>query len=278
MSDTLGEGVILAGRYRIDRVFAIGDFSVLYLTHDLRFADLGKLVILKEHIRTSPDVTMHEMVVRNFEREADLLATLSHPAIPRIYDYFRERSQSYIVMEFIEGKDLRLTLDEAEGFLPEGRITSWAISVCDVLQYLHSHRPQSIIHRDVKPQHLVLSPDDSIHIVGFAIARNYQPGQKGTLVGTSAYAAPEQFRGDASPRTDIYALGATLYHLLARQVPHFEYPPVDSEQHVRKLNPGVSMSMESIVRKAMDPNPDGRFETAKEMKLALIGLVTDEAQ
>lgn len=277
MSDTLGEGVILAGRYRIDRVLAIGDFSLLYLAHDLRFSDPGNLVILKERIITSSDVTMHEMIIRNFEREADLLATLSHPAIPRIYDFFTERSQSYIVMEFIEGKDLRMTLDEVESFLSEGRITSWAIIVCDVLQYLHSHRPQSIIHRDVKPQHLVLSPDDSIHIVGFAIARNYQPGQKGTLVGTNAYAAPEQYRGDASPRSDIYALGATLYHLLTRHIPPVEYSPAGSEQHVRKLNPGVSMSMESIVRKAMDPNRDGRFETAKELKQALIGLGTYES-
>ena len=278
MSETLGEGVILAGRYSIDSLFTIGDFSVLYLAHDLRFADPSKLVILKQRIITSSDITMHELIVRNFEREADLLATLSHPAIPEIYDYFREESRSYIVMEFIEGKNLRMTLDGTQGFLAEEHITSWAILVCEVLQYLHSHRPQSIIHRDVKPQHLVLDPADAIHIVGFGIARVYLPGQKASLLGTSAYAAPEQYRGDATPRSDIYALGATLYHLLTRKVPPPEYLPAYSEHHAAELNPGVSMSMESILRKAMDPNPDGRFETANEMKRALIGIAANESE
>ena len=278
MTDTLGEGATLAGRYKIDTLFATGDFSLVYLAHDLRFADPGKLVILKGRIVTSSDATMRDMEIRNFEREADLLATLTHPAIPRIYDFFRESNQSYVVMEFIQGKDLSTILGESDGFLPEQDVARWAIEVCDALQYLHSHRPQVIIHRDIKPQHMILDPAGRTHLVGFSIARIYQPGQKGTAVGTSAYAAPEQYRGEVSPRSDIYALGATLYHLLTKQIPSYGHPLADSEQPIKRLNPEVSITMQTIVRKAMDPNPDGRFETANEMKLALIGLGIDGSE
>jgi len=272
MTDTLGEGSILADRYRINTLFARGDFSVVYLAHDLSFADPGRLLILKERTITSSDATMHDMMVRNFEREADLLATLSHPAIPRIHDYFAQRDLSYVVMEFIQGKDLSRILHETDGFLAEEDVARWAVGICDALQYLHFHRPHAIIHRDIKPQHAILDPDGQTHLVGFSIARNYQPGQKGTALGTSAYAAPEQYRGDASPRSDIYALGAALYHLLTKKVPSHGHPLALSEEPIKRLNPGVSLTMQAVVSKAMDPNPDGRFETAKEMKLALIGL------
>lgn len=269
---TLVSGAILQGRYTVDRELAIGDFSTVYLAHDLKSSDPASHVVLKQRPYSGMDIFVQEMLVRSFEREADILATVSHPSIPRIYDYFTEADQSYVVMEFIRGEDLRTLLGATEGFLLEEAVTPWAIDVCDALAYLHRHRPVPIVHRDVKPQHIVLDPSGRPYLVGFAIACAYQLGQKETAIGTTAYAAPEQFQGTATPQSDIYGLGATLYHVLTRQIP--SPPPATSEagSQIRKLNPGVSMSMQAIIGTALQPNPDDRFDTASDLKLALIGL------
>ena len=272
MVHPLAEGTILQQRYQIIAQAAVGDYSTVYLAHDLEFKSMKKSVAVKVRGLSSSDPGLRDMEMRNIEREADVLATLSHPAIPRMYDYFTIGHESYLVMEALGGKDLASLLNEEENFLPEERVAAWAVEICDLLEYLHGQRPSPMIHRDVKPQHVMVDNHDRTRIVGFALARSYLPGQKMAAVGTSGYAAPEQYRGIAEPRSDIFALGATLHHLLTGRDPSSEPPFKFSEFPVKSLNPGVTLRMQDIVTRATAYDPADRFESAEHMKLALIDL------
>ena len=205
MVHPLAEGTILQQRYQIIAQVAEGDYSTVYLAQDLLFKSLKKSVIVKARQFSSSDPNLREMEIRNIEREADVLATLSHPAIPRMYDYFTTGHESYMVMEAVGGKDLATLLNEEENFLAEERVAAWAVEICDLLEYLHGHRPFPMIHRDVKPRHVMVDSHERIRVVGFALARFYQHGQKGQAVGTGGYSPPEQYEGIAEPRSDIFA-------------------------------------------------------------------------
>jgi outer membrane protein assembly factor BamB/tRNA A-37 threonylcarbamoyl transferase component Bud32 len=266
----LQPGVTLQDRYLVLGILGAGGMSSVYKGRDLHFPNVTKLVAVKEMINMAADPTMYEMVVRNFEREADLLATLSHPAIPRIYDYFTHESSSYLVMEFIEGKDLEAMLREAQDFFPEDKVISWAVELCDTLTYLHGHQPQAVIFRDMKPSNIMIDHHAHIRLIDFGIARVFQPGQKGTMIGTEGYSPPEQYRGEASPPGDIYALGATLHHLLTRRDPRAEPPFSFSERPIRELNPKVSPEVEAVINGALAYDPKDRYPSAEAMKSALL--------
>jgi len=271
----LEPGVTLQDRYLVLALHGSGGMSSVYRARDLHFPNVTKVVAVKEMINLATDPTMHEMVVRNFEREADLLATLSHPAIPRIYDYFTQENNSYLVMEFIEGKDLEAVLRETDEFLPEDQVVNWAVELCDVLQYLHNHKPQPVIFRDVKPSNIMVDNHATIRLIDFGIARVFQPGQKGTMIGTDGYAPPEQYRGEASPAGDLYALGATLHHLLTRRDPRAEPPFSFSERPIREINPRVSAELEGTINASLAYNPQDRFPSADAMKTALMTVAKD---
>ncbi len=268
----LQPGYTLQDRYLILGFLATGGMSSVYKGRDLHFPNVTKLVAVKEMINLASDPTMYEMVVRNFEREADLLATLTHPAIPRIYDYFTHDKNSYLVMEFIEGKDLETVLRETEDFLPEQQVIEWALALCDVLHFLHSHKPQPVVFRDMKPANVMLDKHGQIRLIDFGIARVFQPGQKGTMIGTEGYSPPEQYRGEASPAGDIYALGATLHHLLTKRDPRAEPPFSFNERPVRDINPAVSPELEAVISKALAYDPKDRFPSALLMKEALLSV------
>jgi outer membrane protein assembly factor BamB/tRNA A-37 threonylcarbamoyl transferase component Bud32 len=266
----LQPGVTLQDRYLILGILGSGGMSSVYKGRDLHFPNVTKLVAVKEMINMASDPTMHEMVVRNFEREADLLATLSHPSIPRIYDYFSQDSSSYLVMEFIEGRDLEAIVRETEDFLPVEQVVSWAVELCDVLHYLHNHQPQPVIFRDMKPSNVMVDQHGHIRLIDFGIARVFQPGQKGTMIGTEGYSPPEQYRGEASPAGDIYALGATLHHLFTRRDPRSEPPFSFAERPVTQLNPKVAVDLEAVIYGALAYDPKDRFPGADAMKKALM--------
>jgi outer membrane protein assembly factor BamB/tRNA A-37 threonylcarbamoyl transferase component Bud32 len=266
----LQSGVTLQDRYLILGILGSGGMSSVYKGRDLHFPNVTKLVAVKEMVNMAADPTMYEMVVRNFEREADLLATLSHPAIPRIYDYFTQDDSSFLVMEFIEGKDLEAILRESESFLPEKQVIEWAIELCDVLAYLHNHQPQPVIFRDMKPSNVMVDKHGHIYLIDFGIARVFQPGQKGTMIGTEGYSPPEQYRGEASPQGDIYALGATLHHLLTKRDPRAEPPFTFTDRPIREINEVVSVETEVVINGALAYEPRDRYQTASEMKEALI--------
>jgi serine/threonine protein kinase len=168
--DRLQAGTTLEDRYLILGMLGKGGMSSVYKGRDLHFPNVTKLVAIKEMVNLVADQNMYEMVVRNFEREADLLATLSHPAIPTIYDNFTHKNRSYLVMEFIDGQDLEEILGDMDDFIPEDRVVGWAIELCDVLHYLHNHQPQPIIFRDIKPSNVMIDQHNHIRLIDFGIA------------------------------------------------------------------------------------------------------------
>ena len=268
--DRLQPGTTLQDRYLILGMLGAGGMSSVYKGRDLHFPNVTKLVAIKEMVNLIADQSMYDMVVRNFEREADLLATLSHPAIPTIYDNFTHKNRSYLVMEFIDGQDLEEVVGEVEDFLTEEKVVSWAIEICDVLEYLHHHKPNPIIFRDIKPSNVMIDQHNHVRLIDFGIARHFQPGEKGTMIGTEGYSPPEQYRGEASPTGDVYALGATMHHLLTRRDPRVEAPFSFQERPVRTINPLVSPELEKTIEMALSYDPKDRYQTAMLMKEALI--------
>jgi len=273
--ERLQPGTTLQDRYLILGVLGSGGMSSVYKGRDLHFPNVTKLVAIKEMTSMLTDQTMYEMVVTNFEREADLLATLSHPSIPRIYDYYTHKNSLYLVMEFIDGKDLEAILHETDDFLPVEQVIKWALELCDVLTFLHRHQPEPLVFRDMKPSNVMVDQHDQIRLIDFGIARIFQPGQKGTMIGTEGYSPPEQYRGEASPAGDIYALGATLHHLLTRRDPRIEPPFSFSERPIREINPNVSPEFEAIINTTLDYDPKKRYTTVEALKQALLAAVKE---
>ncbi|MBK9208731.1 MAG: serine/threonine protein kinase [Anaerolineales bacterium] len=217
----------------------------VYRARDLHFPNVVKLVAVKEMINAAPDPLVRQTIVQNFEREANMLATLNHPAIPRIYDYFTQNDHSYLVLEYIHGKDLETVIGDANGFMPEDQIISWAIQLCDVLEYLHAHKPDPIIFRDMKPSNVMINHNGDVVLVDFGIAKTFQTGQKGTMIGTEGYSPPEQYRGEATQLADIYSLGATLHHTLTRRDPSGTAVSLP-RRPMRRINSNISIGLKQL--------------------------------
>ncbi len=196
------------GRLTVIGQVSFGGLSAVYLCKD----NLGETVILKEAVvPLNADSTSKAKALEMFKREAKILQTLSHSNIARVLDHFVENGRDYMVLEHINGLDLRAYVKE-HGPQPERLIMRWALEVADILQYLHTQNPP-IIHRDVTPDNLVLDRTGSIKLIDFGAANEFIATATGTLVGKQSYISPEQFRGKAVPQSDIYALGCTLYYL-----------------------------------------------------------------
>lgn len=279
MSDkdaTLETGTVLNERYEIIKVLGAGSFGVVYQARDVHGTSTNNLVAIKQ---------MPMQMIVNCERQADLRATLAHPAIPCIYDCFVVDTNSYLVQELIRGRNLEQVLDEQDDFLSEETVIPWAIQLCDALYYLHYHPHYPIVFRDLKPNNIMVDKVGRVYLVDLGLARTYPPQyfqelqpqfehfEKGLALGTEGYSPPEQYQGIAEPRSDIYALGATLHHLLTKRDPRKEPPFSFEEFPVRSINPGISKELEAIVMKALNREVNLRFSTAREMQLALEPLL-----
>ena len=266
----LSAGTLLQGRYRIAKLLAQGGFGTLYRAWD---TVLGRACALKENLDPAPEVQ------RQFLREAKLLAGLSHPNLPRVSDYFAIPGQGqYLVMDLIEGKDLQEMLDERGGPLPEGEVLPWIGQVCDALAYLHAQKPP-VIHRDIKPANIKITPQGQAMLIDFGIAKVYDPGSK-TTVGAQAvtpgFSPYEQYgKGQTDARTDLYALGATLYTLLTGQEPPESVQRVvrDPLAPPRQLNPALSLRTSGAIVRALQIDPTQRFQSAADFKAALAAPV-----
>ncbi len=267
---SLAPGTTLQQRYTIEDTLGIGGMSIVYRGRDLRFKDVVRPVAVKEMAQSSPESHTRLLNLKNFEREAGLLATLHHPAIPKIFDFFEENTRLYVIMELVQGQDLESILENSNGFLDEGQVGAWAVQICDVLTYLHGHTPEPIVFRDMKPSNVMVTADNQIVLIDFGIARNLNREQKGTMIGTEGYSPPEQYRGTAEPQGDVYALGATLHHLLTRNDPRLETPFTFNERPLRKLNPAVSLEMEAVLNKALEYDLAARWPSAEAFKQALL--------
>ena len=270
-SPSLQPGTTLEERYVIEDVIGIGGMSVVYRGRDLRFKEVTRYCAIKEMYQNSPDSQTRLLSFKNFEREAGLLATLNHPAIPKVYDFFQEHGRAYLVLELIPGADLETVLEQTTEPLNEVQVGRWAIQICDVLSYLHHHEPEPIIFRDLKPSNMIVSTNDRVVLIDFGIARIFtRTDKKGTMIGTEGYSPPEQYRGIAEARGDVYALGATLHHLLSAADPRLETPFTFHDRPLRQLNPDISPEMEAVVMKALEYDATKRWNSAEEFKQALL--------
>lgn len=265
---TLPAKTVLQERYEILAVQGIGGMGAVYRARDLRFSAVAKIVAVKEMNNTAPDPRMRQLGIQNFEREANILAGLSHPAIPKIFDYFSEGSRSYLILEFIDGHTLEDLLEERNQPLGQEEAVALALQVCDVLDYLHRQQPP-VIFRDMKPGNLMLRDDGRVMVIDFGIAKVFEHGQRGTMIGTEGYSPPEQYRGVAEPRGDLYALGATLHHLLTARDPRLEPPFTFHERPIRLFNPNASEEIEAAVSKSLAYDVHERFGSASEMGVTL---------
>jgi outer membrane protein assembly factor BamB/tRNA A-37 threonylcarbamoyl transferase component Bud32 len=266
---SLQPGQVLQSRYRILGIIGMGGMGAVYQARDLHFPTVPKLVAVKEMINIAQDQQFREQSMKNFEREAEILATLNHPAVPQIYDFFSFGDRAYLVMEFIQGKDLEAILNSTEEFLPAEQVRLWGVEICDVLAYLHNHEPEPIVFRDMKPSNVMIDHHRHVRLIDFGIAKTFQMGQPGTMIGTDGYAAPEQYKGMASPAADIYALGATMHHLLTRRDPRLEPPFSFHKRPIQEFNKNVPESMIAVIMRALNYNADERYASAAAMKQSL---------
>ncbi|MGZ9271234.1 MAG: serine/threonine-protein kinase, partial [Candidatus Binatia bacterium] len=270
----LGPDTILQSRYQVVRHLGKGGMGAVYEAIDLR---LGHTVALKQTLTSDPQMW------KQFEREARLMAGLNHFALPRVSDYFTEGNRAFLVMQFVEGADLAELIAQQPGPFPRNAVVAWADQLLDALIYLHAHERQ-IIHRDIKPHNLKVTPEGHIVLLDFGLAKSQSNNSDSGISCTSVYGytpryAPlEQIQDlGTSPQSDIYALGATLYHLLtgikppdalARAAALVSARP-NPLKPANEVNSVVGPELAAILNCAMAQNPDERYASAGEFREAL---------
>lgn len=276
----LEPGQLLRDRYLVKEIIGRGGMGSIYLAEDTRLA--GRLCALKEvqHDQSLPDPT-RQQARDQFRQEASVLARLDHPNLPKVSDFFSDEDQDFLVMDFVPGKDLKAFMEaqrEQGGFLQPQEVRQWADQIADALSYLHRQDPP-VIHRDIKPSNLKLTPDGLIKLVDFGLVKQMAPDEVTVTViqgrGTALYTPLEQYGGDTGhtdPRSDIYAMAATLYHLLTNRAPleakqrfltpHALVPPSE-------IHPAISPDLEQAVMWGMALHPDDRPQSIAEFRAAL---------
>jgi serine/threonine protein kinase len=267
ITGALASGEMLGARYRIMQLIGKGGFSAVYQANDDRFQGQRRVAI-KEMSDAHLSQTERVRAIANFQQEANILVPLKHPNLPDVSDFLEEGGKAYMVMEFIDGQTLEYLQDQAGSPLDEKLVMDWALQLCDVLDYLHN-LPQPIIFRDLKPPNIMVTRTNQIKLIDFGIARIFKTtATKDTeTLGSQGYAPLEQYgRGQSDRRSDIYALGATLYDLLTNSVPiPSPLRRIQGLTSVRQLNPLISGGVEQVVFKAMEELPDQRYQSASEM-------------
>ncbi len=278
----LKSGEVLRGRYKIRRIIGQGGMGSIYLADDLRLE--GRLCALKEveNDRTLP-ADMLRQAREQFLREATVLARLDHPNLPKVSDFFSIGGRDYLVMDFVPGKDLRTLMLEArqsDSFLSETDVLNWANQLAEALTYLHNQDPP-ILHRDIKPSNLKLTPSGLLKLVDFGLVKLLAPGEITITIlqgqGTALYTPLEQYGGDSGhtdARSDVFAFGTTLYHLLTNTTPvdareRFLHP--ESLVLPRQINSNISSRVEKAILWSINLHPDERPQTVEIFRQALVG-------
>ncbi len=282
MLPPLKSGEVLRSRYRIREQIGQGGMGSIYLADDTRLK--GRECALKEveYDRALPENIRAE-ARGQFLREATVLARLDHPNLPKVSDFFSNGPRDYLVMDYIPGDDLRHVIFEARQkrtFLPEREVLGWAEQIASALTYLHSQEPP-IVHRDVKPSNLKLMPHGLIKLVDFGLVKILAPEEVTITIiqgqGTALYTPLEQYGGSdmhTDIRSDIYAFGATLYHLFTNEPPadaRARFLSPESLTPIRSINSAISPRVEKAVFWAMSLHPDERPHTIDEFHKALLG-------
>lgn len=264
----LREGTVLDEKYEILKQIGEGGMSTVYLARNNR---MNMQLAVKEIKKDGSKST--ELLLKGLEREANILKGVDHPVIPRIIDIVKHRETICVVMDFVEGENLADKLKEVGSF-SQDQVIDWGLQLASALEYLHNMNPP-IIYRDMKPSNVMLKPDGDVKLIDFGTAKEYDVENNAdtTALGTRGYAAPEQF-GDAQgrgiyktdARTDIYNLGATLYHMVTGKNP--QEPPYEMVP-IREVNPSLSTGLEQIILKCTKANPNERYQSCSELIYAL---------
>lgn len=256
-------GSLVDGKYKILNKVGQGGMSVVYLAMNEK---ANKQWAVKEVRKDG--VLDFESVKQGLVAETDILKKLSHPHLPSIVDVIDTEDSFIIIMDYIQGNSLNKALEEF-GAQPQEYVIDWAKQLCDVLGYLHTRTP-AIIYRDMKPANVMLKPDGNVMLIDFGTAREFKEKNLAdtTCLGTVGYAAPEQFggMGQTDARTDIYCLGATLYHLVTGMNPC--EPPYEIKP-IREINPSLSSGLERIILKCTQRDPNDRYQSTAELMYAL---------
>ncbi len=271
----LAGGTVLNNRYEIIKKIGGGGMGAVYLSNDRNLGGVQRAV--KEMVQAHIEDAQQTKAIEDFRRESMILSSLDHPSIPTIYDYFFDVTEGrfYLVMKYISGGDLAGRLRAApEGRIDELTVSEWGFQIADVLSYLHN-LPQRIVYRDLKPSNVMLDGSTGkIMLIDFGIARSVnQIEERGvTAVGTMGYAPPELFSGNVEPRSDIYSLGSTMFHLMTGADPQnnplliFDF---EKNPRPRQINPRLSDQIERILMRCVEYSADKRFSNAAELRDAL---------
>lgn len=284
MSEATGIGRLVDGKYQIIEQIGRGGMSNVWLARDKR---LGKLWAVKE-IKPNVSGTQGEALRRAIVDEANFMKHLDHPAIPRVVDIIDTGATVFVVMDYVEGRALSRVMQERGKPFDQADVVNWGIQLCDVLGYLHRRNPQ-IIYRDMKPANVILRDDGTVRLIDFGVCMERKPGRcnDGRIVGTPGYASPEQIPQHVShlreldpdvvidDRTDVYALGVTLYTLVTGHTPTLTKDRDGRERvsfrmrPIRVWNPRLSEGLERIIVHATQTNPAQRYATMDEMRYDL---------
>jgi eukaryotic-like serine/threonine-protein kinase len=265
----LSAGQVINNRYRIRSTLGQSRQQAVYSAWDI---SLNSPVVIQEILNTSPEC------IQEFGYEARRLANLRHPGLPYVVDHFNLPSQGhYLILEYVDGQDLQSLINRSGNGLPWAQVVSWIGQVGEALAYLHSQTPP-IIHREVKPANVKIILSGQAMLVGNGIARSSDPSRRATFVpgsGSVAFLSPEFFSNDADVRSDIYALGATLYVTLTGRMPSESLRRQAGQPLIppRQINPAIPPGIEQAVLKAMQLTPEGRFQSVREM-LAALGIAS----
>lgn len=252
---------VLQKRYEVVSHLGQGGMGTVYMARDMRLANRNCVVKkLRDDFFREED---KQKALEFFKREADVLSPLKHPNIVSILDSFEEDENYYLVMEYVEGDNLHQMLNQRGEPFPEEQVLQWAVQIADVLHFLHSNEPK-VIYRDLKPSNVMIDTKDRVKLVDFGIARPYAEDSDNTHVVSAGYSPPEQYWGAADPRSDIYALGATMHFLLTGQE-----PLALQVCSPKRMNPKISDHTDEIVQRATAQDVWLRYQNAPEMQQEL---------
>ena len=266
----LKKGTRLADRYLIQSGISQNPTSAVYQARDLHFPNVVKLVAVKEFYNPAPDTRSRQENFENFERQVNLLATLAHPSLPGILDYFIQDKQAYLVREFVHGQSLSSLLEGSPGDLSPEQVIPWAIGLCEVLQYLHGHQPEPIFVRHLNPANIMLDQHNQVLLVDFGLAAYFHADIKNAFADSADYIAPEIYHGQVTAAGDIFSLGACLYNLL-NGIP--QPPTTIGMQSIEPADTQLADELVAIISKSMHSDPGARYQSAAELKNDLLGVI-----
>jgi serine/threonine protein kinase len=265
---------LLKKRYEILEILGRGGMGCVYKVAD-RFRE-GNILAAKELLASNLSTEKSQEALTQFQTEARILARLTHPNLPKVYDYFSFPGKHYIIMEYVKGKTLEKMLKARSGRpVDEQLALSWALQICRAMHFLSVQKPRPVVFRDIKPSNIMIARDNRVKLIDFGIARFFKEDKReDTFVyGTPGYAAPEQYgTSQTDVRSDIFSLGATMHHCLTGKNPSEN--PLDFPDP-RKLNPKLSRETAAIIKKALAPDRGKRFQSALEMKQAIQKVLLD---